>query len=141
MPYTRLRRRCRRHAFTLIEIMIVLVIIGMIMGLVGPPLMKKLGKAKYEAAKTQIALLHNACKDYYLDLSEYPRSLDDLVTSPGNPKWDGPYLDKGKVPLDPWGQPYQYQSPGQHGDVDIISFGNDKAQGGEGKNADIASWE
>ncbi len=136
-----LRRRCRRHAFTLIEIMIVIVIIGMIAGLVGPALIQNLVKAKVETAKTQITLLKNACKDYYLDMSEFPRSLDDLVSSPGNPKWDGPYLDPAKVPVDPWGQPYQYQCPGSHGDVDLFSFGNDKAQGGEGKNADITSWE
>jgi general secretion pathway protein G len=136
-----LRRRCRRHAFTLIEIMIVIVIIGMIAGLVGPPLIKKFVEAKREAAKTQLMLLKNACKDYYLDLSEFPRDLDDLVISPGNSKWDGPYLDKEKVPLDPWGQPYQYQNPGRHGDVDLFSFGDDRAQGGEGKNADITSWE
>jgi general secretion pathway protein G len=135
------RRHGRRHPFTLIEIMIVIVIIGMIAGLVGPPLIKKFVQAKRETAKTQIMLLKNACKDFYLDMSEFPRGLDDLVTSPGNPKWDGPYLDKGKVPLDPWGQPYQYQSPGGHGDVDIYSFGDDRAQGGEGKNADITSWE
>jgi general secretion pathway protein G len=141
MQQTGTRRRCRRHVFTLIEIMIVIVIIGMITGLVGPAIMERLAKAKRETAKTQIVLLKNACKDYYLDLSEYPRSLDDLVSSPGNSKWDGPYLDPAKVPVDPWGQPYQYQSPGQHGDVDLSSFGNDKAPGGEGKNADITSWE
>jgi general secretion pathway protein G len=121
--------------------MIVIVIIGMIAGLVGPALIQNLVKAKVETAKTQITLLKNACKDYYLDMSEFPRSLDDLVSSPGNPKWDGPYLDPAKVPVDPWGQPYQYQCPGSHGDVDLFSFGNDKAQGGEGKNADITSWE
>lgn len=141
MQPLRLRRRCRRRAFTLIEIMIVIVIIGMITGLVGPAIMERLGKAKRETAKTQIVLLKNACKDYYLDMSEYPRGLDDLVQNPGNPKWDGPYLDPAKVPVDPWGQPYQYQSPGQHGDVDLFSYGNDKAPGGEGKNVDITSWE
>jgi general secretion pathway protein G len=134
-------RRGRRQGFTLIEIMIVIVIIGMIAGLVGPALIQNLVKAKRETAKTQLTLLKNACKDYYLDLSEFPRDLDDLVTSPGNSKWDGPYLDPAKVPVDPWGQPYQYQHPGRHGDVDIYSFGEDKAQGGEGKNADITSWE
>lgn len=141
MQQTRLRRHGRRHSFTLIEIMIVIVIIGMIAGLVGPALIQNLVKAKRETAKTQITLLKNACKDYYLDLSEFPHDLDELVTNPGNPKWDGPYLDPAKVPLDPWGQAYQYQCPGSHGDVDICSYGNDKAPGGEGKNADITSWE
>jgi general secretion pathway protein G len=141
MEWIRNRRRLRRHSFTLIEIMIVIVIIGMIVGMVGPPLIQKLGKAQREAAKTQITLLKNACKDYYMDLSEFPRTLDDLVTSSGNSKWDGPYLDPAKVPVDPWGQPYQFDSPGRHGDVDIYSFGRDKSSGGEGKNADITSWE
>lgn len=136
-----LRRRGRRQAFTLIEIMIVIVIIGMIAGLVGPPLIRKFVEAKRETAKTQITLLKNACKDYYLDMSEFPRDLQDLVVSPGNAKWDGPYLDPPKVPLDPWGQPYQYQCPGRHGDVDISSYGDDRSPGGEGKNADITSWE
>ena len=141
METPRPRRMYRRHAFTLIEVMIVIVIIGMIAGMVGPALMKNLSKAKREAAKTQINLLKNACKDYYLDLSEYPRSLDDLVTSTGNTKWDGPYLDPAKVPVDPWGEAYQYDNPGRHGDIDIYSHGEDKASGGEGKNADITSWE
>ena len=141
MQITSRRCGCRRYPFTLIEIMIVIVIIGMIAGLVGPALIQNLVKAKRETAKTQITLLKNACKDYYLDMSEFPRDLEDLVHSPGNSKWDGPYLDPAKVPMDPWGQPYQYQSPGSHGDVDLFSFGEDKAQGGEGKNADITSWE
>jgi len=141
MDSSRGRRGCRRGRFTLIEIMIVIVIIGMIAGLVGPALIQNLIKAKREAAKTQITLLKNACKDYYLDLSEFPRQLEDLVSNPGNPKWDGPYLDPPKVPVDPWGQPYQYECPGRHGDIDLYSFGEDKASGGEGKSADITSWE
>ncbi len=135
------KRRPRRSHFSLIEIMIVVVIIGMILGMVGPNLMRNLGKAKRKTAKNQIALLGNAAKDYYLDMSEYPGKLEDLITDPGNDKWDGPYLDPPKIPVDPWGEPFIYDHPGQHGDFDIYSYGADKAAGGDGNNADIESWE
>ncbi|MBN2449895.1 MAG: type II secretion system major pseudopilin GspG [Lentisphaeria bacterium] len=137
-PYS---RRLRRHYFSLMEIMIVIVIIGMIAGLVGPALMNKLTKAKITTAKAQIEILENACKDYHLDLSEYPRSLDDLIANSGNAKWDGPYLDPPKIPVDPWGEPFHYENPGRNGAIDIYSYGSDRASGGEGRNADICSWE
>jgi len=133
--------RVVRRYFSLMELMIVVVIIGMIAGIVMPNLMKNLGKAQQNKARAQITILKNAAKDYYLDMSEYPRKLEDLITDPGNEKWDGPYLDPPKIPLDPWGESYHYESPGQHGDFDIYSYGADKAPGGKGKNADINSWE
>jgi len=135
------RRGGKHHYFNLIEIMIVVVIIGMILGMVGPHLMKSLGKAKHKTCQSQIAILGNAAKDYYLDMSEYPSRLDDLITSPGSDKWDGPYLDPAKIPLDPWGESYHYDHPGQHGEFDIYSYGADKSSGGDSQNADIASWE
>jgi general secretion pathway protein G len=127
MNVTRNRRRCRRHAFSLMEIMIVIVIIGMIAGLVGPALIKNLDKAKVETAEAQVKLLENACKDFYLDMSEYPKDLNDLVTNSGNAKWDGPYLEgtPPKLPVDPWGSPYQYD-PSTHA---VSSMGKDKASG------------
>ena len=137
----RLARRVVRRHFSLMEIMIVVVIIGMIAGIVGPNLMKNLGKAQQQKARAQITILKNAVKDYYLDMSEYPSKLDDLVSDPGSEKWDGPYLDPAKIPADPWDQDYYFENPGQHGDFDIYSYGADKAPGGKGKDADINSWE
>jgi general secretion pathway protein G len=145
MNTNQLRRRAAGHVvrryFSLMEIMIVVVIIGMIASIIGPNLMRNLGKAQQNKARAQITILKNAVKDYYLDMSEYPPKLEDLVTDPGSEKWDGPYLDPAKIPLDPWGEDYHYENPGQHGDFDIYSYGADKAPGGKSKNADINSWE
>ncbi len=116
------RRRARRLRFSLMEIMIVIVIIGMIAGLVGPALIKKLDKAKNETADAQAKLLENACKDFYLDMSEFPDDLEDLIRNPGSDKWDGPYLDPPKIPLDPWGTPYQYDAQNHT----VKSLGKDK---------------
>jgi general secretion pathway protein G len=133
----------RRQVFSLVEIMIVVVIIGMIMGLVGPNVMKKLQKAKHQNAKNQIKLLCNAVDDYYLDMSEYPGRLDDLVQNSGHEKWDGPYLTPPKVPLDPWGKEYRYEVPASQGSspYGLYSYGADNASGGEGESADVHSWE
>lgn len=138
MTSTQRKRQPRRHCFTLMEIMIVIVIIGMVAGLVGPALMNNLGKAQVKTAKNQTLLLYNACKDYYLDMTRYPDRLDQLITNPGDPKWDGPYLDPPKVPLDPWGEEYQIRTDGTFG---IFSKGSDRTMGGTGKGADITSWE
>ena len=133
------RRTCRY--FSLMEIMVVVIIIGMILGLVGPNMMRRFERAKVKSAKSQIILLRSAVNDFYLDMSEYPSRLDDLITNTGNASWDGPYLDPAKVPLDPWGEAYRYECPGQHGKFDIYSYGADKAPGGDGSDADITSWE
>jgi general secretion pathway protein G len=124
MKPTTQRRRSRRHCFSLIEIMIVVLIIGMVIGLVGPPVIKKFDKAKNETADAQAQLLENACDDFYLDMSAYPNDLDDLVKNPGGNKWDGPYLKSGKVPLDPWGTPYEYDSQNHT----VRSLGKDRVQ-------------
>ena len=132
MREPRLRRRCRRYPFSLMEIMIVIVIIGMIAGLVGPALIKNLITAKEKAARAQVSLLKNACLDFYLDLQEYPNDLDDLITKSGDAKWDGPYLDPPKIPLDPWGQPYHYEKPsGGSRAIKVWSGGEDKVSGGD----------
>lgn len=131
--------------FTLVELLVVLAILGMILGLVGPRVMKHLGGAKSDTAKLQIEELGGALDLFYLENNRYPTSqegLRALVQKPaGLDKWNGPYLKKNKVPADPWGNEYQYQSPGQNGPYDLVSYGADNAPGGEGDNRDIVSWE
>ncbi|NOY79889.1 MAG: type II secretion system major pseudopilin GspG [Kiritimatiellaeota bacterium] len=139
---TKDRKRQTRRAFSLIEIMVVLLIIGLVSALVAPQVIKKLNRAKVQTAQTQVRLLKNACKDYYLDMDKYPDRLEDLIQDPGSDKWDGPYLDPPKIPKDPWGNDYHYNKPGQNDrPFDIVSFGADNAPGGEKNNADINSWE
>lgn len=137
------RHRGDERGFTLIELLVVLVILGMLAALVGPKLFTKVGKGKQSAAKTQIELLGQALDGFRLDVGRYPNTsegLNSLVTNPGAEGWDGPYLKKA-LPKDPWGKPYQYQSPGTHGDYDLFSYGGDGAAGGDGENKDVASWE
>lgn len=129
--------------FTLIELLVVLVIIGLLAAMVGPRLFPKVEKGKQSAAKAQIELLGQALDQFRLDTGRYPTSqegLDALSVDPGIDGWDGPYLKKA-LPKDPWGTPYKYQSPGTHGDYDLISFGKDGKSGGEKEDADIVSWE
>jgi len=125
------------------ELLIVMVILGLIASLVGPKLFGKLGKAQHKAAKTQIEMLMTALDAFRLDVGRYPtqqEGLTALFANPGAEKWDGPYLKKA-VPDDPWGNPYQYRIPGEHGEVDIFSYGQDNQPGGEKENADVSSWE
>lgn len=131
------------RGFTLIELLVVMVILGMLAALVGPQIFGKVGKGKQSAARTQIEMLGQALDSYRLDVGKYPSTsegLNALVTNSGAPGWDGPYLKKA-LPNDPWGKPYQYQSPGAHGDYDLLSYGLDGAAGGEGENKDVNSWE
>ncbi|MCX7914240.1 MAG: type II secretion system major pseudopilin GspG [Thermodesulfovibrionales bacterium] len=132
-----------KKGFTLVELLVVMVIIGLLAALVGPRLFPKLGKGKQSAAKAQIELLGQALDQFRLDVGRYPTTeegLNALITNPGIEKWEGPYLKKG-LPLDPWGRPYVYQSPGSHGEYDLISYGADGKPGGEGEDKDIVSWE
>ena len=132
------------RGFSLIEIMIVMVIIGLLASLVGPKLFGKLGQAKTKTAKAQIEMLMAALDAYRLDVGSYPsqqEGLNSLVTNPGAQEWAGPYLAKGQLPQDPWNHPYVYQSPGQHGEVDITSLGRDNKAGGSGEDTDVNSWE
>ncbi|HDD45332.1 MAG TPA: type II secretion system protein GspG [Candidatus Desulfofervidus auxilii] len=133
----------KKEGFTLIELLIVMIILGLLAALVGPTLFKKVEKSKQQAAKTQIELFGAALDAFRLDVGRYPTTeegLEALVTNPGIEKWDGPYLKK-KIPLDPWGHPYVYKCPGEHGEYDLYSLGADGQIGGEGKNKDIVSWE
>lgn len=135
--------RGRTKGFTLLELLVVLVIIGLLAGLVAPKYFAQLGKSNISIAKAQISSLGKALDQYRLDVGSYPTTeerLESLVAKPQNePRWSGPYLEKA-VPLDPWGRPYQYRSPGEHGDYDLVSFGKDGQVGGDGENADVTSW-
>lgn len=129
--------------FTLIELLIVMIILGLLAALVAPQMFQKVGSSKQKAAKTQISMIGTALDAFRLDMGRYPsgqEGLDALRKSPGQGPWDGPYLSK-EIPPDPWGRPYVYRSPGEHGDYDLYSMGADGQDGGEGENADVVSWE
>ena len=141
---------CRRTSgFTLIELMVVIVILGILAGLIIPRIMGRPDEARQLKAKMQIESLETALRLYKLDNGSYPstdQGLEALVEAPDTPplprKWrEGGYLEKGKVPVDPWGNLFVYLSPGVHDDYDISSYGADGVSGGEDKNADINSWE
>lgn len=143
-----MNRTNRRHiintqGFTLVELIVVMVILGMLAALVAPKFFGKIGKGKQSAVKTQIELLGQALDTFRLDTGRYPTTgegLGALLTDPGVNNWDGPYLKKA-VPNDPWSRPYHYESPGNHGDYDLYSYGADGSPGGEGESKDINSWE
>jgi general secretion pathway protein G len=129
--------------FTLLELLVVMVIIGMLAGFVAPRYFSQVGKSEVKAARAQMDALEKALDQYRLDVGRYPNTeqgLVALVEKPANePRWDGPYL-KRAVPLDPWGNPYVMTSPGQHGDIDLVSYGKDGQPGGTGEAADLTNW-
>ncbi len=140
----RANRRRGEKGFTLIEILIVVIIIGLLASLVGPKLFSKVSGAKQKSAKAQIELFGTALDAFRLDTGRYPTSEEGLKALREKPsgaeQWQGPYLPK-EIPMDPWGNPYVYKCPGDHGEYDLISFGLDKVEGGEGENLDIVSWK
>ena len=130
------------RGFTLLELLVVVVIIGLLAGFVAPLYFGQVGKSEVNVAKAQIDALEKALDQYRLDIGRYPDSelgLNALVAKPANePKWAGPYLRKD-VPLDPWGKPYLYRIPGEKHEFDLVSFGKDGQPGGAGENADITN--
>ena len=135
------QHRKLQGGFTLVELLLVLVILALIAGLVLPGIIGKAESAKAKAASSQISRISMSVESFYLDTGNAPSSLDELVNEPsGVSGWNGPYI-KNSLLKDPWGQPYSYTIPGEHGDFDIESLGADRQRGGEGKNADISSWE
>ena len=144
-------RRRGRSGFTLIEILVVIVVIAVLASLVAPNIFKNVGQAKQTTARAQVETIRAALQSYRLDNNTYPtgqQGLDalwQLPTMDPPPMWRGPYLEK-PVPLDPWGHPFFYQFPGMQNPAgtngfDLISYGADGLPGGDGENADIASWQ
>ena len=135
--------RSRHHGFTLLELLVVMVIIGLLAAYVGPKYFSQVGKSEVKTARAQIVAFEKSLEQYRLEVGSYPtteQGLAALVAKPAQAmRWDGPYLAKA-VPPDPWGHPYVYKSPGDHGDVDLMSLGRDGQPGGEGLDADIVNW-
>lgn len=140
-----MRKRFFQQGFTLVELLVVLAILALLAGLVGPQVMKFLGSSKTKTAKLQIEELSGALDLYRLEVGRYPTSnegLDSLVQKPSDSaNWNGPYLKKPQVPKDPWGFEYHYRAPGEHGAFDIYALGADNAEGGDGENQDVFSWQ
>jgi general secretion pathway protein G len=131
------------RGFTLLELLVVMVIIGLLAAYVGPKFFGQIGKSETKVARAQLDALQKSLDQYRIDTGRYPstqQGLAALNTRPADePKWQGPYLAKA-IPPDPWARVYVYRSPGQHGEYDLSSLGRDGAPGGTGDNADITSW-
>jgi general secretion pathway protein G len=132
----------KQHGFTLVEMLVVITIIGLIMGLIGPRVLNYLSESKVKAAKIQLQSFGSALDLFYLDAGRYPSTAEGLTAlvrqTPGVASWNGPYLRGGNVPTDPWTHSYVYRSPGEHGPYDIMSYGADGQEGGSGVAADIS---
>ena len=136
-------QRPSSRGFTLLELLVVVVIIGLLAGYVGPKMFAQIGKSEVKVARAQVEALGKALDQYRLDNGRYPTTADGLqaLLKPpvGEPRWAGPYLAKA-VPQDPWGRDYAYRAPGEHGDYDLQSWGRDGRPGGQGEDADVVSW-
>ena len=133
-----------QEGFTLVELLVVLVILGLIVGFAAPQVMNYLGGAKTDTAQVQVERLSAILDLYRLDVGSYPdesAGLNALLEAPaGVENWNGPYLKKADAIIDPWGRPYVYRSPGEHGEYDLYSLGDDGQEGGEGEDQDVTSW-
>jgi general secretion pathway protein G len=138
------KRIIDNKGFTLLELLVVMIILGLLAALVAPKFFSHVGKSKTKAAKTQIELLGTALDTMRLDVGRYPTTeegLNALREDPGITRWGGPYLTKS-VPKDPWQRPYIYSYPGENGsEYDIVSYGSDGTQGGSGEDQDVANWK
>ena len=146
--FTANHKRGRRHrvgqqGFTLVEMLVVITIIGLIMGLIGPRVLNYLSESKVKAARIQLQSFVTALDLFYLDAGRYPTTSEGLVAlakpAAGLTAWNGPYLKGGAVPNDPWGKPYVYRSPGERSAYEIVSYGADGQEGGTGTAADIST--
>jgi general secretion pathway protein G len=141
----KLRRFRSPSGFTLLELLVVLVILGLLAGVIGPQVMKHVGTSKSKTATVQIEELGTAVEMYRLEVGSYPTTAQGLVVLVQRPagveQWNGPYLRKPVVPKDPWGRDYRYRHPGEHGTFDIYTLGADNADGGEGESADVVNWK
>ena len=142
------KQRKRRHnvgeaGFTLVEMLVVITIIGLIMGLIGPRVLNYLNESKVKAARIQLQSFGSALDLFYLDAGRYPSTSEGLAAlvqrTPGVAAWNGPYLKGGSLPSDPWKHPYIYRSPGERSPYEIISYGSDGQEGGSGIAADIST--
>lgn len=132
------------RGFTLIELLVVLMILGLLAGIVGPRVMKYMGSAKTNAAMLQIEEFGSGLDLFLLETGRYPTTEEGLLALADEPyginNWHGPYLKKKKIPSDPWGNSYQYRSPGENSDYDLYTLGRDNADGGDGEDSDVVSW-
>ena len=137
------KERRNEHGFTLVEMLVVITIIGLIMGLIGPRVLNYLSESKVKAAKIQLQSFGSALDLFYLDAGRFPSTAEGLTAlvqrTPGVTAWNGPYLKGGNVPNDPWNNPYIYRSPGERGAYEIMSYGSDGQEGGTGIAADIST--
>lgn len=137
-------RRRRDSGFTLLELLVVLAILGLLAAIIAPQVIKYLGQSRTQTAKVQINNIVAALELYRLDVGHYPtpqEGLEALVTAPPQETgWNGPYLKRDSGLRDPWGEPYGYKVPGQHGEVDVFTLGSDKQPGGTGEAQDVGSW-
>jgi general secretion pathway protein G len=133
----------KTRGFTLLELLVVMVIIGLLASYIGPRYFAQVDKSKVKTARAQIDAFEKALETYRLDTGHFPsteQGLNAVFTRPENePKWQGPYLKK-LPPADPWDKPYVYKTPGEHGDYDLFSYGRDGKQGGSDEDADITNW-
>lgn len=136
--------RLDKSGFTLIELLVVLVILGLLVGIVAPQVIGYVGRSKTDTASMQIEQIATALDLYRLDVGRYPNAEEGLKSLVQNQSdienWNGPYLQKKKVPDDPWGNPYRYRFPGEHGPYDLFTLGADNRVDGEGENSDVTNW-